>query len=168
MQTTRKNFLKALAAAGTAITVPQALCGKDGIDKYLTHGTNPPNHHPIVNGWDNRPHYPVMENIFGEMEWEKKGTYEIVADITKGVAEVQKLSLGNFIPTKHLFFIGLPPSRAEFLQKEFCFGKTVEWYIRNCWPNVHIWKHRMVACIRSEKTLIIRAGSIRFTSLEYH
>lgn len=145
MDFTRKNFLKALAAAGTAIAVPQALCGKDGIDKYLTHGPNPPKHYPIVNGWDNRPHYPVMENTFGEMGWEKKSPYEIVADINKGVAEVQKQSYGSFIPTRYSFLIGLPPSRTKYLQQELCFGKTVEWYIRNCWPNAELWNHGLAA-----------------------
>ena len=135
MELSRKKFLTMFGALGVASAIPQAMGKGEGIER----------HYPIVNGWDNRPHYPVMENTFGEMGWEKKSPYEIVADINKGVAEVQKQSRGNFIPTKHSFLIGLPPSRTEFLQKEFYFGKTVEWYIRNCWPNVELWNHSLAA-----------------------
>ena len=146
MELSRKKFLTMFGALGVASTVPQAMGKGEGIEKYLTTGPNPEKrHYPILNGWDNRPHYPVMENTFGEMGWEKKSPYEIVADINKGVAEVQKQSFGSFIPTKHSFLIGLPPSRTEFLQKEFCYGNTVEWYIRNCWPNAELWNHYLAA-----------------------
>ena len=144
MELSRKKFLTMFGALGVASTIPQAK--GEGIEKYLTTGPNPEKrHYPIVNGWDNRPHYPVMENTFGKMGWEKKSPYEIVADINKGVAEVQKQSYGSFIPTRYSFLIGLPPSRTKYLHQELCFGKTVEWYIRNCWPNAELWNHGLAA-----------------------
>ena len=138
MEFTRKNFLKMLASVGTAITVPQALCGKDGIDKYLTHGPNPPKH-PIVNGFDNKPHYPVMESPTGETTWDKKSPFEIVADFNKGVAEVQERSRGIFIPSKDEFCIAIPPSKLKYLKKKSSYGVDVEWYIRQCWPKAEIF-----------------------------
>ena len=139
MELSRKKFLTMFGALGVASAIPQAMGKGEGIEKYLTTGPNPEKrHYPIVNGWDNRPHYPVMENTFGEMGWEKKSPHEIVADINKGVAEVKKLSRGQFIPSEHKFDIVIPSSKKDCLKKEFPYGVDVEWYIRNCWKNIEV------------------------------
>ena len=139
MDLSRKKFLTMFGALGVASAVPQALCGKDGIDKYLTHGPNPTKYHPIVNGFDNRPHYPVMESPDGFLEWDKKTTHEIVTDINCGVAKIQERSRGIFIPSKDYFCIAIPPSKLKYLKKKFPYGVDVEWYIRQCWPKAEIF-----------------------------
>ena len=93
---------------------------------------------PVIKGFDNKPHYPVMRNQNGEMSWEEKNAFEIVTDINKGVAEVQKLSRGQFIPSEHKFDIVIPSSKKDCLKKEFPYGVDVEWYIRNCWKNIEV------------------------------
>ena len=138
MDLSRKKFLTMFGALGVASTIPQAK--GEGIEKYLTTGPNPEKrHYPIVNGWDNRPHYPVMENTFGEMGWEKKSPYEIVADIHTGVAMMQEMSKGIFTPSEDYFAIALPPSREKYLRKEFDnFGRDVLDYIHTCFAKADI------------------------------
>lgn len=141
MELSRKKFLTMFGALGVASAVPQAMGKGEGIEKYLTTGPNPEKrHYPIVNGWDNRPHYPVMENTFGEMGWEKKSPGEIVADITRGVAKMQEISKGMLKPDMDFFAIAIPPSRAQFWEKKFQHLGTDVWYfVRNCWPKAIIF-----------------------------
>lgn len=110
----------------------KALGHNEEIDKYLTDGPNPERRHrPIVNGFDNCPHYPVMENPSGETTWEKKSAYEIVADIQTGFAMIQQLSVGRFDYLKDAFTIIIPPSRVRCLKKRFPYlGIDVETYIQ--------------------------------------
>ena len=137
---TRKDFLKVMMAAAAASSVPKAFAKKEEIEKPLFLVPDPADrYHLVVTGWDCRPHYPVLKNPQGETKWEKKSFYEIVTDLMRGVAGVQKQSYGNFIPYKHEFFIWLPPSRAKYLQKKNLYGYSVEQFIRATWPKVDLY-----------------------------
>lgn len=142
----RREFLKSIAAAGVVCSVPQAFADKGETKMPSILMPSSENQHCLVEiGWDNRPHYPVLANLEGERGWEKKSFFDIVTDINRGVCEVQKLSYGNFIPYKHSFLIGIPPSRTKFLQKNGIFSGTVEQYIKSNWPKAEIWNHRIAA-----------------------
>lgn len=142
----RREFLKSIAAASVVCSVTQAFADKGETKMPSIRTPSSENQHCLVEiGWDNRPHYPVWANSEGEMNWEKKSFYDIVTDINRGVAEVQKRSYGLFIPSKHSFWIGIPPSRTKCLQKNNVYELTVEKYIKACWPKAEIWNHRIAA-----------------------
>ena len=128
----RREFFKNIIAAAMICSVPQVIASDDSIEKYLTYGPDPERRHrPIVNGFDNRPHYPVMENPDGETTWEKKTAHEILVDIQKGISMIQQLLNRRGNPITGHFSIAVPPSRVRYLKKIVpYFGVDVESYIQ--------------------------------------
>ena len=130
----RREFLKSIAAAGAICAVPKVLGSSGEVSPKLMADEN-----PVVNGWDNRPHYPVWKNHNGDRGWDKKSAYDIATDIIRGANEVRAQLHGNFSPDKHEFTIGIPHSKMKYLKKKFVSGIDVEGYIRSAWPKAEIW-----------------------------